>query len=62
SSKIANPYRMKDPEEVHLIDILYDWMEMLKINPQWMVEEVDSFQNFMKCHIFGYAIAQHLDV
>jgi hypothetical protein len=56
SSKIANPYRMKDPEEVHLIDILYDWMEMLKINPQWMVEEVDSTQNFKKCHIFGYAI------
>ncbi|MDO9592881.1 MAG: hypothetical protein Q7I98_06815, partial [Erysipelotrichaceae bacterium] len=58
SSKIANPYRMKDPEEVHLIDILYDWMEMLKINPQWMVEEVDSTQNFKKCHIFGYAIVQ----
>ncbi len=56
SSKIANPYRMKDPEEVHLIDILYDWMEMLGINPQWMVEEVDSTQNFKKCHIFGYAI------
>jgi hypothetical protein len=62
SSKIANPYRMKDPEEVHLIDILYDWMEMLKINPQWMVEEVDSTQNFKKCHIFGYAIARKLDV
>jgi hypothetical protein len=62
SSKIANPYRLKDPEEVHLIDILYDWMEMLKINPQWMVEEVDSTQNFKKCHIFGYAIAQHSSV
>ena len=62
SSKIANPYRMKDPEEVHLIDILYDWMEMLDINPQWMVEEVDSTQNFKKCHIFGYAIAQHSSV
>jgi hypothetical protein len=55
SSKIANPYRLKDPEEVHLIDIIYDWMEMLKINPQWMVEEVESTQNFKKCHIFGYA-------
>jgi hypothetical protein len=56
SSKIANSYRLKEPEEVHLIDIIFEWMEMLEINPQWMVEEVDSSQNFKKCHIFGYAV------
>jgi tetratricopeptide (TPR) repeat protein len=56
SSKIANPYRLKDPEVVHLIDIIFEWMEILEINPQWMVEEVDSTQNFKKCHIFGYAV------
>ena len=54
SSKIANPYRLKEPEEVHLIDIVYDWMDMLEINPQWMVEEVDLSQNFKKCHKSGY--------
>jgi hypothetical protein len=56
SSKIANPYRLKESEEVHLIEIIFEWMEMLEINPQWMVEEVDSSQNFKKCHIFGYAV------